>query len=430
MLQKQNVQLALSGVAYFLLTYFTPRDQFGSFIALYSLLFLSYFWLLRNPLTTRSIFAWGVTFRILFLGAMPWLSDDIYRFLWDGRLWIQGENPFAFIPQYYMGNETHLMGLKELYPLLNSKQYFAIYPPVNQFVFGLAALIVPTGIFKGQLVIKIVLLIGEILLFRYGIRLLELLKKDTRLIALYFLNPLVVLEVCGNLHFEGLMATFLIMAFYYLQTHRWPISALCFALAIGTKLIPLLYLPLLFPLLGFQKMVQYTFITLTVVLLLFVPFLNLELSLNMLESVDLYYQSLSFNAFFYHIITDLSSETIKPYVAFGLAVIPSIYVLLQAFKSTNLNTTIRKSQIAHTVYYLFSAVVHPWYLVTLLGINIVVGFKHIAVWSYVIGLSYFTYRTFPYEESSFIIALEYLTVILILLIEIYLANKKDTSTST
>lgn len=419
-------QIGLLIIGYSLIALAIPRVEFISFIAIYTALFVGYFYLIQSKLSISSIFIIGIISRLVFLFETPSLSDDIYRFLWDGRLWVQGENPFQFIPQYFNENPGDLIGLKELYPHLNSPQYFAIYPPINQFIFGLAALIAPLGFFKAQLVIKLVLIAGEVLLFQYSIKLLKHLNKKPELVALYFLNPLVIIEISGNLHFEGLMATFLIMAFYYLKTDRWAVSAIFMAFGVCTKLIPLLYLPLLVTVLGFIKTTQYISVVAIICALLFAPFLNFELALNMLNSVDLYFQSFKFNSFVYSILMDVAGNESKKWIAFTLALIPAIAVLRLAFKKASFNDLIHRSFWIHSLYYLFSAVVHPWYLVTLLALNTFQEFKYIIVWSYLIGLTYFTYRTLPYEESSFIIAFEYVIVIIWGLIEFFRSRRQQT----
>ena len=421
---KSIVQIGLLIIGYSLIALAIPRMEFTSFLAVYSALFVGYFYLVRNDLSIQSIFVIGMIARAIFLFSTPSLSDDIYRFLWDERLWVQGENPFQHIPQYFIENQGNLVGLDELYPKLNSKQYFAIYPPINQFIFGIAALISPLGFFKAQFVIKVILIAGEVLLFQYAVKLLKHLNKNPALVALYFLNPLVIIEVTGNLHFEGLMATFLIMAFYYLKTERWAVSAVFMAFGVCTKLIPLLYLPLVLPFLGFIKTTKYISVVGIVCALLFTPFLNLELALNILNSVDLYFQSFRFNSFIYSILMDVIGDESKKWIAFALALIPALAVLRLAFKKSNFENLIQRSFWVHALYYFFSAVVHPWYLVTLLALDIFQEFKYILVWSYLIGLTYFTYRTLPYEESSFIIALEYVVVITWGIIDFFRSKRK------
>ncbi len=422
-------QLILTLGGYLLLAAVIPRTDFTSFIAIYTLLFFGYLLLIRAKLNLASIFTIGLASRLIFLSCTPSLSDDVYRFLWDGRLWTQGVNPFQYIPQYFIDNPNNLKGLEELYPHLNSKQYFAIYPPINQFIFGITALLVPAGFFKAQLTLKLILIAGELLLFRYGVKLLKTHNLNPGLIGLYFLNPLVIIEITGNLHFEGLMSTFVLASFYYLKTNRWALSSIAFAFAICTKLLPILYLPLLLPILGLSKTIKYNVLTLTVCALLFLPFLNLELAMNMLNSIDLYYQSFKFNSFIYSVLLDLLGEESKVWIGLILALIPALFILRLAFKKGDYKSVIERSFGAHTLYYIFSAVVHPWYLVTLLALNTILQHKFIIIWSYLIGLSYFTYRTLPYEESSFVIAIQYLVVLIWAAIE-YSKQKNQSKLAT
>ncbi len=404
------VQSVFLIASFSLVSFLIPRTDFYSFIACYTVSFLAYFYLCRQKIELRNILLIGILARTTFIFTTPEYSDDVYRFLWDGRLWIQGENPFEHIPQYYLSNRQDLIGLTELYEQLNSKNYFAVYPPINQFIFGLSAWIAPTGFFKGQLVLKLVMIAGELLAFYYGVKLLRIFGQQPERIAWYFLNPLVILEVTGNLHFEGLMVTFLLMAFYHLKTNRWAISALFMAFAICTKLLPILYLPLLIPVLGIKKSLQYLILVAAVCFLLFLPFLNIELLLHIFSSIDLYFQSFQFNSFLYNILLDLLGPASKPWLAILLALFPALLVFRYIFMPSNIKNFLKRSLVVHSVYYFFAAVVHPWYLVTLLALNLFVRFRFVVVWSYVIGLSYFTYRTLPYNESSFLIALEYTAV--------------------
>ena len=99
----------------------------------------------------------------LFLFSIPNLSDDFYRFIWDGRLLASGNHPFAQLPVYYIDNNISIQGIdEELFKSLNSPEYFTIYPALSQYVFWLAASLAPHSVYGSVLVIKMVIFAAEI----------------------------------------------------------------------------------------------------------------------------------------------------------------------------------------------------------------------------------------------------------------------------
>ena len=84
------------------LAFGTDRSDFRILSLGCGVLFAGYFWVL-----TRRSEWWpfylgvAVLARLILLFAEPWLSDDIYRFIWDGYLWQAGINPFTALPSAY-----------------------------------------------------------------------------------------------------------------------------------------------------------------------------------------------------------------------------------------------------------------------------------------------------------------------------------------
>ena len=136
--------LGLLGVAVSPLLLLATRETPEFLIASYALAFLPYFlvlFFLRRTPTTRALFLGvllaGVLLRILFLPFAPVLSDDIYRYVWDGRVAMSGINPFAFAPQ---AEELRHLRDAAIWPLINHPTVPTIYPPAAQLVFQLNAL--------------------------------------------------------------------------------------------------------------------------------------------------------------------------------------------------------------------------------------------------------------------------------------------------
>ena len=255
-----GIGVLLIGIVY-LLGYETARSDFSQLIALYGAFFLIYLGVfqLTKTQTTLSFFVGvGILLRFLLIFTIPNFSDDLYRFIWDGRLLIQGMNPFDHLPTYYIENNSAIAGLTpELYQQLNSPNYFTIYPPVNQAIFAAAAWLFPNSIWGSSLVMKSFLFAfetGSILLI---IQLLSYFKLPVKNVLLYALNPLIIIEITGNIHFEGAMIFFLLLAIWLIVTqHKWIWSAIAFALSVASKLLPLMFLPLLVRRIGNSRLLK------------------------------------------------------------------------------------------------------------------------------------------------------------------------------
>ena len=70
------------------------------------------------------------------------------------------------------------------------------------------------------------------------------------------------------------------------------------------------------------------------------------------------------------------------------------------------------------LYFAMATTVHPWYLTNLLVIAIFTTFRYPIVWSYLIFLSYATYQTNLYQENLWLVAIEYLIVLVVMIYEI------------
>ncbi len=128
----------LSGIVYYILIYQTARDNFLQLISLFTFLFVVYFIVYKFFSATHFKFLViaGVLFRVLLLFSVPNLSDDVYRFIWDGRLSANGINPFSHLPTEIMQMLPVTGITEELFAQLNSQGHYTIYPPVMQGFFG------------------------------------------------------------------------------------------------------------------------------------------------------------------------------------------------------------------------------------------------------------------------------------------------------
>jgi len=415
--------------------YFLARDNFQELAILFGVGFSLYFFfvLTTNDKKETDRLLWiSMLFRLIFIVAIPCLSDDYFRFIWDGKLFINGFNPYLFVPSEILNTDiAKTAGLTEvLYQGLNSPEYYTVYPPVNQLIFALGGFFSKYGMLAGIIAIRVPILIAEFFTIKYIRRLLDKLKLPHHYALLYALNPLVIVELSGNLHFEGMMLLCLVVGVYWLLHNNWGGAAFWWAMAISIKLIPILFLPVLLKRLGVVKSFWFYLITGIVLAFTFLPFLDQKLIEHLFSSIDLYFSTFEFNASVYYIIRWLGFKSVGyniiQQVGPILAIVTFILVLFVYFYKTNSwQDVLKKMLFGYTIYLLFATTIHPWYVINIVLLSVFVrNYRFAIVWSVMAILSYSAYSSETYQENYLLIAIEYVVVIAWLGVELFLNAKK------
>ena len=189
----------------------------------------------RRPASSlRLLLLLALAFRLTMWWSPPTLSEDIYRYVWDGRVQLAGINPYHYAPD--AAELAHLRN--HLYAGINHKEIPTIYPPLTQLFFRLVCTLHPSlGMMKFCLVLvecSLVLLIAKILDQR---------RQDPRRVVLYAWNPLPLIEIAGSGHSDILGVFFLLLALYWLQKARKSAAVWALSGAFLAKLLPLVALP-------------------------------------------------------------------------------------------------------------------------------------------------------------------------------------------
>jgi hypothetical protein len=177
----------------------------------------------------------------------PLLSDDAYRYVWDGRVQLAGIDPYRYVPL-----DPALAGLRDpllfppgaALPLINRPWVHTIYPPVAQLWFTAVAAVTPwrAGTLGVQIGAALLVVLATGLLAR--VMIISSGRADAAGRALiYGACPATVLEAANGAHVDVLAASALIGMGWAVLTGRRSAAGLLLGLATGVKLVPLLLAP-------------------------------------------------------------------------------------------------------------------------------------------------------------------------------------------
>src|SRR5690606_10877791 len=202
--------------------------------------------------------------------------------------------------------------------------HFSNYPPINQLFFAIAALFAGKSIFGSVVVLRVLIILADVGILYFGKKLLEKLNLPIKNIFWYFLNPFIIIELSGNLHFEGVMLFFFVWGLFLLFNGKWFWTAVLIGISISVKLIPLLFLPLFLkyfisnatsaPLsdrkLNWPKLLKFYCIIGITILMTFLPFLSSEFIQNFSATIALWFQNFEFNGSVYYLIRWLGFQVV------------------------------------------------------------------------------------------------------------------------
>ena len=434
--------ISISSLFYFLTAYFLDRTNFSQLITQYLILFVIFWYLVTKEKNNFTLLvATAVVFRLVFLVAIPNLSQDFYRFIWDGRMSLEGLNPYLYLPETFInkGNLPIKQAI-DLYAGMGALNggHFTNYPPINQLNFFIAALFANSSILGSVIVLRLQIILADIGIIYFGKKILERLELPVHHIFLYALNPFIIIELTGNLHFESVMLFFLVWSVYVLLQKKWIGAALIFGLSVSVKLIPLLFLPLFYQWFtknkettGILKLLSFSAIIIGLNVLLFLPFLSSNLLSNYSGSVGLWFQNFEFNASFYYIAREIGTlfRGYNEIAIIGkiLPILVVIFLLIITFfrKNKSPQQLITALLIGISFYYFTTTTMHPWYLATMVVLAVFTNYRFPIIWSFVIVLSYKAYANNPWQENLWLVMVQYLLVYGFLLWEIIQIKKKS-----
>jgi len=407
--------LVACSIIYYVFAYHLERSNFNLLLALYSGLFVGYILLISSDYKYK--FVLGLLFRMILVLQIPNLSQDFYRFIWDGRLVISSFNPYSFIPvdivDKVFDGQFFIVKMGDL-----SAHNHSNYPPFNQLIFAVGAFLSPKSLIGNVLVLRVLIILSDIGIYIFGRKILEFLNLEKEKIHYYFLNPLVIIELAGNLHFEGVMMFFLCLGFYFFYKTKYSFSAVFIALAILTKLIPLMLLPLFIKKIPLKKLIGFYAIIGIICIAAFLPFFDSNLVENYSKTVGLWFTNFEFNGSIYYLLREIGFWiTGYNMIAILGKITPVFIVFYVGYLAFTKSNFIENQYFTLMVYFFLSTTIHPWYLISMIFLGVFLNTKTIWIWSFTIIFSYAAYRLNHFQEKPIFLIFEYLPVFTIFYLE-------------
>ena len=312
--------------------------------------------------------------RLLFLFAPPQLSDDVYRYLWDGSNLITGINPYATAPS----KMTPSPALSPIHSRINHPDYVTIYPPMAQIIFGGGTVL--GGSITG---LKAFLVMIDIGLCALIIAMLKRLEVPAWKSVLYAWNPLPILEIAGSGHVDGAGMALVLAALYLLldrnsvvrattRNEPYLISGAFLACAGLVKLLPFVFAPLLILLVPPGKRRYFIAGSIGTTTLLVTPFLP-DL-INITSSLNSYANNWEFAGFAFTVLRAVTGSgalaRLMPSASFLLIACVTTYCLAQRLQQTRLSDskallTLKACYVIACAFLLLTPTLQPWYALSL-----------------------------------------------------------------
>ena len=369
----------------------------------------------------RYLLAVGLLLRIALFFTEPTLSDDVYRYLWEGHIVTQGVSPYSFPIDSPLGDPLNIRARE----LANNTSLASPYLPVAHAIFALAAWVLPSEPLSMQIVMVAFETLGATMIMR----LLTATGLPPRRVLIYWLNPLVIVEIAHGAHLDaliiGLGFTGLWLTFD--KARSSPAAAIAapivFAAATLTRPLALLFVSVLFWVWNWRQRLLYGAVVL-IPIAIAGAWVGLGLTaddgVGVFGSVRAYSETFRFNSGIYHWSERwISSQglddrgwnepiNLTRLVIFAVVAVAMLGVFVRASRVQELRGQVRLLAAPMMIYVLLTPVLHPWYVLLLLALVPLLApgadertrdWGRLVPWLALSALLIFSYLT--YEDPNF-----------------------------
>jgi hypothetical protein len=391
---------------------FVPVLSFTWVAIIASALFL---WLAHTILTTTvshraliGLVIAAIVVRASFLNMTPVGSDDVYRYLWDGKVQTHGINPYRYAPS---DPELRVLRSETLPERVNHPDMKTVYLPFTQWMFFLSYHLSGEAVWG----FKLLLLLAETITLLVVFLLLRHFAVPQKLLLLYALCPLPILQFAIDAHLDGLGFPLLLGGLLLYARGRVLPGLVLLGMSLAVKPVGVVILPLLF----FQEKswTARTQVAAVPLLTLAVQFLPYVVLTNPFEALLIFAENWLFNGPIFSVLHAIIADNQRARIVCAVLLALVLGILSLGGKSLS-----EKVYYAILALLLFSPVVHPWYVGWL-----AVTLPLVPRWSGILyastvslsGLTVLQYvQTGVWNEYPLVLVFEYIPVLLLLVLEL------------
>ncbi len=378
--------------------------------------------LLKNDLGKKYLtllIGLAIIIRIIFLFAHPIGSDDYYRYVWDGKVQASGINPYRYAPDDIALNFLHTKILPEK---INFADMKTIYPPLSEIIFYAAYLISGQNFFG----IKLLLFFFD-LLSMFGIYMILKKKKiDYKYLLLYALSPLIIFQFFIDAHLDGFGLPLMIFAIYFFIDDKKLFSYLLIGFSVCVKPLTIILIPILFFIeKDFKEKVKIVLIPFLICALMYLPYV---FSGSPFQSLIKFTENWTFNGVIFNILDSFIHDNQRTRLICGILLLVFYLPIILSKKDF-----LDKLYLSVFLLFIFSPVVHPWYLSWLAVLLPFIPKQSGIVYTGLASLTVFTVlnyqQTGNWTEYTPVLIFEYIPVIILFIRELISKNNLMSDTN-
>jgi len=389
----------------------TPESYAGILIGS-SLLYLFLAWIVfrtePGPGQIAALLLLSVLVRASFLTSTPVGSDDVYRYMWDGKVQAAGIDPYLYPP-----NDPALSGLHSsvLPALVNHPDMRTLYFPFTQWVFRACYAVSGEAVWG----YKAVLLLAEMLTIVALIRLAGRYGGSRKVVLLYALCPLPIIQFALDAHVDALGLPFLAWGLLLVLAGKRTAGYVLLGISMAVKPVALVFLPIL---VLNERGARNRLVALVappgIFALQFIPYLS---SPHLFDALTTYTRHWVFNGPVFEVINVLVADNQRARTICSVILAASLVLLLLGRQPV-------RQRIAHAVLLLLlcSPVVHPWYVTWLAVLIPLVPGRAAITFAATSSLTVFTVLTYRqtgvWQQYPVAMAAEYLPVLVLFLMDL------------